>query len=138
MYGAGAPKTNKGCRSYIFGMNLHFDGRRQRQFHFSGLTQQCPICFITIYIYSSIPDICNFLHSHILRPTNFVIACLWCTYKGNSSQYVLKCTNGNLFLYLILHLLPHLIIVTTATTGGGVPFSSRRTFFHREREMDCF
>ena len=32
----------------------------------------------------------------------------------------------------------YLIIVTTATTGGGVPFSSRRTFFHREREMDCF
>ena len=32
----------------------------------------------------------------------------------------------------------YLIIVTTATTGGGVPFSSRRTFFHREREMDRF
>ena len=33
---------------------------------------------------------------------------------------------------------PYLILVTTATTGGGVPFSSRRTFFHRERERDCF
>ena len=32
----------------------------------------------------------------------------------------------------------YLIIVTTATTGGGVPFSSRRTSFHRERKMDCF
>ena len=26
----------------------------------------------------------------------------------------------------------YLIIVTTATTGGSVPFSSQRTFFHRE------
>ena len=28
---------------------------------------------------------------------------------------------------------PHLIFVTTATTGGGVLFSSRRTFLNRER-----
>ena len=27
----------------------------------------------------------------------------------------------------------HLIFVTTATTGGGVLFSSRRTFLNRER-----
>ena len=33
---------------------------------------------------------------------------------------------------------PYLIIVTTLTTWGGVPFSSRRTFLHRERERDCF
>ena len=39
---------------------------------------------------------------------------------------------------VIFRLSAYLIIVTTATTGGGVPFSSRRTFFHREREMDCF
>ena len=32
----------------------------------------------------------------------------------------------------------YLILVTTATTGGSVPFSSRRTFFHWERKMDCF
>ena len=30
-----------------------------------------------------------------------------------------------------------LILVTTATTGGGVLFSSQRTFFLRERERDC-
>ena len=28
--------------------------------------------------------------------------------------------------------------VTTATIGSGIHFSSRRTVFHREREMDCF
>ena len=33
---------------------------------------------------------------------------------------------------------PYLIIVTTLTTWGGVLFSSRRTFSHRERERDCF
>ena len=33
---------------------------------------------------------------------------------------------------------PYLIFVTTATTSGGVLFSSRRTFFHKEREWDCF
>ena len=57
-----------------------------------------------------------------------------------------KCHFGSLLLYTSTLLLsstdyctrPYLIIVTTATTGGGVPFSSRRTFFHREREMDCF
>ena len=32
----------------------------------------------------------------------------------------------------------YLIIVTTLTTWGGVPFSSQRTFFHRELYMDCF
>ena len=32
----------------------------------------------------------------------------------------------------------HLIIVTTPTTWGGVPFSSWRTFFHRERDRNCF
>ena len=32
---------------------------------------------------------------------------------------------------------PYLILVTTATTGGSVPFSSRRTFFHREGKIDC-
>ena len=37
-----------------------------------------------------------------------------------------------------LNIETYLIFVTTATTGGGVPFSSRRTFFHRERERDCF
>ena len=37
----------------------------------------------------------------------------------------------------ILHY-TQLIIVTTPTTWGGLPFSSRRTFFHRECDMDCF
>ena len=36
MYGAGAPKPYKGCRSQIFWMNLHFDDEEQRQFHLSG------------------------------------------------------------------------------------------------------
>ena len=31
-----------------------------------------------------------------------------------------------------------LILVTTAKTGGGVLFSSRRTFVLRKRERDCF
>ena len=30
------------------------------------------------------------------------------------------------------------ILVTTATTGDGVLFSSWRTFFHRERKRNCF
>merc|ERR1712090_96023 len=33
---------------------------------------------------------------------------------------------------------PYLILVSTATTGGGILFSSRCTFFHRERDKDCF
>ena len=33
----------------------------------------------------------------------------------------------------LLHPQTYLIIVTTATTGGSVPFSSRRTFFHAKR-----
>ena len=32
----------------------------------------------------------------------------------------------------------YLIFVTNATNGVGVLFSSRCTFFHRERERDCF
>ena len=36
MYGTGAPKPYKGCRSQIFWMNLHFDDEEQRQFHLSG------------------------------------------------------------------------------------------------------
>ena len=32
----------------------------------------------------------------------------------------------------------HLIFVTTATTGGGVLFSSRCTFSQKERRRDCF
>ena len=33
---------------------------------------------------------------------------------------------------------PYLILVSTATTGGGGLFSSRRTFFHREHGRYCF
>ena len=40
--------------------------------------------------------------------------------------------------YICLNRSAYLILVTTTTTGGSVPFSSRRTFFHRERKMDCF
>merc|ERR1712148_141945 len=32
----------------------------------------------------------------------------------------------------------YLILVHHRTTGGGVLFSSRCTFFHRERDKDCF
>ena len=34
--------------------------------------------------------------------------------------------------------LPYLIIVTTATTGGGVPFSSRRTFSTENAKWTVF
>merc|ERR1712018_344976 len=33
---------------------------------------------------------------------------------------------------------PYLILVSTASTGGGGLFSSRRTFFHREHGRYCF
>ena len=33
---------------------------------------------------------------------------------------------------------PYLIIVTTATTGGGVPFSSRRTFSTENAKWTVF
>ena len=33
---------------------------------------------------------------------------------------------------------PYLIFVSNATNGVGVLFLSRCTFFHRERERDCF
>ena len=51
-------------------------------------------------------------------------------FARNQKMHILQQIRKCIFTYLI--------IVTTATTGGGVPFSSRRTFFHREREMDCF
>ena len=35
-------------------------------------------------------------------------------------------------------LITYLILVSTASTGGGVLFSSRRTFFHREHGRYCF
>ena len=55
---------------------------------------------------------------------------------GNGSQ---KHDSGNVFSYCrVPGGQAYLIIVTTLTTWGGVPFSSRRTFFHRKRERDCF
>ena len=33
---------------------------------------------------------------------------------------------------------PYLILVHHRTTGGGVLFSSRCTFFHKKRNKDCF
>ena len=42
----------KAADPQIFWMNLHFDGRKQRQFHFTGSTPQRPICSIPApYIY---------------------------------------------------------------------------------------
>ena len=40
--------------------------------------------------------------------------------------------------YLLLSPSLNLILVPTATTGGRVLFSSRRTFFHREHGKHCF
>ena len=39
-------KRTKAADPQIFGMNLHFDGTKQRMFHFTGLTPQCSICFL--------------------------------------------------------------------------------------------
>ena len=38
----------------------------------------------------------------------------------------------------VLKIFAYLIFVSYATHGVGVLFSSRCTFFHRERERDCF
>ena len=38
----------------------------------------------------------------------------------------------------LINIKAYLILVHHRTTGGGVLFSSRCTFFHRERDKDCF
>ena len=43
-----------------------------------------------------------------------------------------------LFWAILGPLGPYLIIVTTATTGGGVPFSSRRTFSTENAKWTVF
>ena len=78
--------------------------------------------------------------------------CLWRTRQVDCTNFVCQIFSGGFledflenFCLIPFHWIcfwsawrPYLILVSTASTGGGGLFSSRRTFFHREHERYCF
>ena len=79
---------------------------------------------LTPLLICQLPIFCQLIHNNIVVHNNIKKLNLVCQFFPST--------------LVTMRIVSYLIIVTTLTTWGGVPFSSRRTFFHRERERDCF
>ena len=80
------------------------------------------------------------LHSSLQMPSQHLLASLAQQLTQNKHKtQTLNMDSWDMFVLNILnHTNPYLIFFSYATHGVGVLFSSRCTFFHWERERDCF